>query len=202
MGLGRWRELGQLVAQSAVDLIELLAASAGPVLIAIFGQELAAVGIEGRPIGGCSAQLARRRRGLHEAHEIDLDRIVPAERDQLLMQLQATAPVDPDRVEGATGGVDRLVQIVARGVRVALRPEQLGCLLGVKAPLGRQRQQLDQALRLAQPPSAVGDRVTAPGDGERPEEVDAQHLIAHPCALSSWGVHEWSKYSALGGRGA
>ena len=78
------------------------------------------------------ALLARRGGELFEGDGVDPDRVLGAEQDQFFAQLQVAAAVQPDRVERAPGREDRLMQVVAGGVRVPPRPQQLGGLLDVR----------------------------------------------------------------------
>lgn len=162
--IGRRLELGQLDPQREAELVQGVASRCRPLLVAVLGQQLAVVGVERRPVGGGVASLSRSRGGLLEGDDVDPDGIVRAERHHVLLQLQATAALEPGRVERAPRREDRLMQVVPGGGRVAARPEQLGGLVSVEALLGRQREQLDQGLRLAQSPGVVGDRVAAQAD--------------------------------------
>ena len=185
---------GQLGLQAKAKLVEGVAPLPAPVLVAIGRQQLGVEALERRPVGAGLAPLARRGSQLFKRDRVDLDRVLRTEQDQFFAQLQVAAALEADRVQRAPGREDRLVQVVAGGVRVPPRPQQLGGLLGVQASLRRQRQQLDQRLRLAQPPGVVGDCVAPPdADGEHPEEADAQHLIAHRCAFRTGTRHRIRK---------
>ena len=177
--LGALLQLGQLGLQGEAEPAEGVAPLPAPVLVAIRRQQLGVEALERRAVGAGLALLARRGGQLFEGDRVDPDRVLGAEQDQFFAQLQVAAAVQPDRVERAPGREDRLMEVVAGGVRVPPRPQQLGGLVDVEAVLGRQGEQLDQRLRLAQPPGVVGDDAVAGADGERPEETDAQHLIAH-----------------------
>ncbi len=164
-----------------------------PVLVAVRRQQLGVEALERRAIGAGLALLARRGGELFEGDRVDPDRVLGAEQDQFFAQLQVAAAVQPDRVERASGRVYRLMEVVAGRVRVPPRPQQLGGLLDVEAALGREGEQLDQRLRLAQPPGVLSDDAVAGADGEHPEETDAQHLIGHRCAFRAGTRHRIRK---------
>ena len=193
MRLGILLQLGQLGLQGEAELVEGIAPLPAPVLVAVRRQQLGVEALEGRAIGAGLALLARRGGELFEGDRVDPDRVLGAEQDQFFAQLQVAAAVQPDRVERAPGREYRLMEVVAGGVRVPPRPQQLGGLLDVEAALGREGEQLDQRLRLAQPPGVVGDDAVAGADGEHPEETDAQHLIAHRCAFRAGTRHRIRK---------
>jgi hypothetical protein len=77
-------------------------------------------------------------------------------------------------IERAAGAIERLVQIVRGCVGIVVRPQQLGEALAMHAAVGRQREDLDQRLGLAKPPSAIGDDVIADGDRETAQQADAR----------------------------
>ena len=192
-GLGILLQLGQLGLQGETEPVEAIAPLPAPVLVAVRGQQLGIEALEGRAIGAGLALLARRGGELFEGDRVDPDRVLGAEQDQFFAQLQVAAAVQPDRVERAPGREYRLMEVVAGGVRVPPRPQQLGRLLDMEAALGREREQLDQRLRLAQPPGLVGDDAAADADGEHPEETDAQHLVAHRCVFRARTRHRIRK---------
>ena len=195
MRLGALLQLGQLGLQGEAELVEGIAPLPAPVLVAVRRQQLGVEALERRAIGAGLALLARRGGELFEGDRVDPDRVLGAEQDQFFAQLQVAAAVQPDRVERAPGREYRLMEVVAGGVRVPPRPQQLGGLLDVEAVLGGEGEQLDQRLRLAQPPGVVGDDAVAGADGEHPEETDAQHLIAHRCAFRAGTRHRMRNYS-------
>ncbi len=174
-------------------MVEAIAPLQAPVLVAVRRQQLGIEALEGRAIGAGLALLAGRGGKLFEGDRVDPDRVLGAEQDQFFAQLQVAAAVQPDRVERAPGREYRLMEVVAGGVRVPPCPQQLGGLVDVEAALGREGEQLDQRLRLAQPPGVVGDDVVADADREHPEETDAQHLIAHRCVFRARTRHRIRK---------
>ncbi len=192
-------EPGQLDSQGEAKLVDSVSAGGSPLLVAVLGQQLALVRVERRPVGGRIAPSARPGPGLLESLDIDPDRRLGAELDQVVVQLDAGRAVKADRVEGAPRRKDRLVQVVAGRGLVAIRPEQLCGLPRVHPPFGREREQLDQGLGLAQPPSVVGNHLATQSDRERPKKADAQHLIAHPNPLLA-GAIAFSKYSDPGSK--
>ena len=162
--IGRRLELSQLDPQREAKLVKGVASRGGPLLVAVLGQQLAVVGVERRSIGDGVAFLSRARGGLLEGDDVDPNRIVRAKRHHVLVQLQVAVALTAGRVERASRRKDRLMQIVSGRGRIAARPKQLGGLVRVQALLRREREQLDQGLRLAQSPSVIGDGVTAQGD--------------------------------------
>jgi hypothetical protein len=96
------------------------------------------------------------------------------EDDGAVYQRQRGRAVGARGVERAAGGKERLVQVVRGCVGVALGPQQLSEALAVHAAVGRQRKDLDQRLRLAQPPRAIGDDAVADGDRETAQQADAR----------------------------
>ncbi len=96
-------------------------------------------------------------------------------------------------VEGALSASGRTGWRLLRAESGSAPPQQLGGLLDVEAALTRESEQLDQRLRLAQPPGIVGDDAVAGADGEHPEETDAQHPIAHRCVFRAGARHRISK---------
>ena len=73
---------------------------------------------------------------------------------------------------------DRAAMLEAAGgrLRVELGPQGVEDALAVQAPVGGERQQLDQAAGVAQPPGPVGDRPAADGDLEAAQEPHGQPL--------------------------
>ncbi len=193
--IGRRLELGQLDSEREPKLAQGGASRCGPLLVAVLGQQLAFVGVERRSVGVGVASLPGARRGLLEGEDVDPHRIAGAESDHVVVQLQTAPALEPGRVERPPSRIDRLMQVVAGGGRVAARPQDLGGLVSVQPPLRREGEELDQGLRLAQPPGVVGDDIAVPADRERPEEADAQRLLAHPCAFLP-GTCAGSKYPA------
>jgi hypothetical protein len=85
------------------------------------------------------------------------------------------------------------VQVVDRGLRIELRPEQVQDLLAVEAMVLGQSEQLDEALHLLEPPFILPDDSRTHRDGEAAEQADAH-------GLPSWRRHEPRSFvSATGG---
>ncbi len=142
-------------AEDAEDLLQLLvdrcqppAFELGPVVVAVLGQQLAAV----------EGERALARRGSPVAPRVggrDLERLdieVCIEPEQPVLQLDRLgAQRLPRRVH-------RLVEVVRRRARVAIRPKHVHRLLAMEPmPVG-ERQQLHQLPRLTEPPGRVRDR--------------------------------------------
>ena len=65
-----------------------------------------------------------------------------------------------------------LVQIVAGGLLVEVRPELVDDAVTMHPVPGLQGEELDQRSRLAQPPGAVGDRLLSVADLEPTQQLD------------------------------
>ena len=155
-------QLGELEAQRGVELGERSTLSVGPRLVAVFRQQRAAVKAERPLIGGRVAIGSRARRSSLEGINVDLS----LKNNRAIDQHHCGCAVGARGVERAAGGIEGLVQVVRGCVGVAVGPQQLGEALAVHAAVGRQREDLDQRLGLAQPPRAIGDDVVAGGDRE------------------------------------
>jgi hypothetical protein len=168
----RRRELGQLDAQGAVELEQRGPARVGPGLVAVLGQQLAGVQVErGLVVGGLPGG-ARVDGGGLEGVDVDLG----LEGDDAVAEAQG---VGPDRPAGRVQG---LVEVVGRGLGVAIGPQQVGQALAVHAPLGREGQELDQRLGLAQAPRALCDDAIPGGDREPAQQTHARCGFVHPGA--------------------
>ena len=158
-------ELGELDAQGAVQLEQRGAARVGPRLVAVLGQQLAGVEVERGLVGGGLARGARAGGGGLEGVDVDLG----LEGDDAVAEAQG---VGADR---AARGVQRLVEVVGRGLGVAVGPQQIGQALAVQAALGGEGQELDQRLGLAQAPRALLDDAVLGGDREAAQQTHARY---------------------------
>ena len=163
-------QLGELEAQLGVQLGERSAPRVRPRLVTVLGQQRAAVKAERALIGGRVAIGSRARRSSLESINVDLS----IEDDGAVYQRQRGRAVGARGVERAAGGIERLVQVVRGCVGVAVGPQQLSEALAVHAAVGRQREDLDQRLGLAQPPRAISDDAVADGDRKTAQEADAR----------------------------
>jgi hypothetical protein len=163
-------QLGKLEAQRGVQLGQRSAPSIRPRLVAVLGQQRTAVKVERPLIGDRIAIGSRARRSSLEGINVDPS----VEDDGAVYQRQGGRAVGARGVERAARRIERLVQVVRGRVGVAVGPQQLGEVLAVHAAVGRQREDLDQRLGLAQPPRAIGDDVVADGDGETAQQADAR----------------------------
>ena len=91
---------------------------------------------------------------------------IGSEHDEIVTHRERGSPIHADCRQRSAGRVQGLMQVVSCGVGVEVRPELVSELVPVKPMRRFQRQQLDQRLRLAQPPGAVGDRSVTLGDLE------------------------------------
>ena len=163
-------QLGELDAQRAVQLEQRGPARVGPRLVAVLGQQLAGVEVERALVGGGVARLARAGGGGLEGVDVDLG----LEGDDAVAQAQG---IGADR---APRCVQRLVEVVGRRVAVAVGPQQLGEALAVQPALGREGQELDQRLGLAQAPRALLDHAVLRGDREAAQQTHARYRVVHP----------------------
>ena len=160
-------QLGQLDAQGAVELEQRGAARVGPRLVAVLGQQLAGVEVERALVVGGLARGARVGGGGLEGVDVDLG----LEGDDAVAEAQG---VGADR---AAGGVQRLVEVVGRGLGVAVGPQQVGQALAVQPALGREGEELDQRLGLAQAPRALLDDAVLGGDREAAQQAHARYGV-------------------------
>ncbi len=163
-------EFAQLLDEGCRQLGELVAPALDPVLVAVLGQELTAVQRQRRPEGRRSPRPAGVDRRALELVDVHGD--VGGEVEQLVAQL--------DRVgaQRAAGDVEGLVEVVRRGVRALLTPEDVHRLLAMEAMLRSERQQLHQLARLLQSPRPVRDGVTVGHGAEASEQFDPR--FGHP----------------------
>jgi hypothetical protein len=168
-------QLGQRDEQPEVALAQDLAARRGPLLVAVLGQQLAAVERH-RALAGRHGRLrAGLGRSLLEDVDVDLH---AGQGQQPVADAQAARALTAGRVERAAGGEQRLAQVVGRRGRVAIRPQHLGDLLAMHPAIGREREQLHEALGAPQPPRALGYRSVA-GDLEAAQQPNAQRAVPH-----------------------
>src|SRR3954468_3629904 len=98
--------------------------------------------------------------------------------------------------ERAARDVQGLVEVVRGRLGSAVGPQELGRALAVDAPIRRKRQQLDEALPLAQPPRPLGHDLVADTRLEGAEQSDLEGLVhLRPClgslpaaAHATWGA--------------
>ena len=164
---------GQLDAQGTMELQQRGPARVRPGLVAVLGQQLAGVEVErGLVVGGLAGGARVDGRGL-EGVDVDLG----LEADDAVPEAQG---IGSDR---ATGGVQRLVEVVGRRFGVAIGPQQIGQALAVQAMLGSEGQELDQRLGLAQAPRALLDDAVLGGDREPAQQTHARYGVVHPRLL-------------------
>jgi hypothetical protein len=163
-------QLGELEAQRGVQLGERSPPSIRPRLVTVLGQQVAAVKAERPLIDGRVAIFSCACRSSLERINVDLS----VEDDSAVYQRQRGRAVAAGGVERAAGGIERLVEVVRGRVGGAVGPQQLGEALAVHATVGRQREDLDQRLGLAQPPRTIGDDLIADGDRETAQQADAR----------------------------
>ena len=121
-------QLGELEAQRAVQLGERGPPSLGPRLVAVLGQQLAAVNAERPLISRRVAIGSRACRSSLEGINVNLS----PENDHAVQHHQCGRSVSASGVERAAGGIERLVQVVRGRVGGAVGPQQLGQALAVQ----------------------------------------------------------------------
>ena len=152
------RALLELLAQP----LQLLAALERPVLVAVLGEQRAAVeGERGAERGGRAVAPRLIGGGLEG---VDVDARV--EHQELVAQL------DRRRAEDAPRCVHDLVEVVRGRRRFAVRPQRVHQLLAVQAVARGEREQLDEVPSLAQPPADIRQRLAVDRDGEAAEQRD------------------------------
>ena len=157
-------------------------ASAGrPRLVAILGEQLAAVKRERRPIVRRLTGLAGMGDGRLEGVDVDLHAPAREQRQDVVAQREHGRSLRAGRLQRPPGDVQRLMEVVGRRLGRPLRPQQLGRPLPVDSTLRRQREQLHQALGLTQPPRALRHHLLADTNREGAEQPNL-HGIVHPCA--------------------
>ena len=170
----------QLEQQPEVGLPQRLAAGRGPVLVAVLRQQLARVCVEGRSVELRRALGPCRGRALLERVDVDPEAVV-GEQHHVVAQGQPGGSLVA-AAERPAGHVEDLVEAAARGIPAG--PEALHHLLAVEAALGRQGQQLEQALGAPQAPGAVGHGLAVDAGGEAAQKLHAElRLFVCHCAL-------------------
>jgi hypothetical protein len=160
-------QLRELQAERGVQLAQRNAPGRGPRLVAVLGQQLARVKVERAHVALRVEGAARRAGRVLEALDVDGG----LERHDTVGEAQGVgAHRPPCRVQ-------RLVEVVRGAGGVALGPERLGELVAVQALSRREREELHERARLAQPPGAIRDAAVVDCDGEPAHQTD-------PCVLS------------------
>jgi hypothetical protein len=194
-GLAQCRQAGR---QPAPPGPELVAAAQYPVLVPVFGQQVARVERQRRfQRTGISRSGRGRGRGV-ELLDVDADVLGRAELDPFLAHPQAAAARAAGTGEAPAGDVQRLVQVVQPGVGVTPGPQRLDDLVPVPAMAGRQRQKLDDVAGLAQPPRADRDDRAVEEQAEAAEQPDfnsgvvprgsPRTLVPHTFTVAAAGV--------------
>ena len=146
----RGTERGGLLLELGGQRRELLATRFRPVVVAVFGQELAGIErdrcavrarcLEAASVCGC------------ELEPVDVD--VCREREDLVSQFDRLG------IERAPRDMHRLVQVVRGRRRAEVSPEDVHRLLSVQSVSRREREQLHELARFLQPPGGRGNRNT------------------------------------------
>jgi hypothetical protein len=157
-------ELGQLDAQGAMELEQRGAACVGPRLVAVLGEQLPGVDVERRLVGADVAGRAGVGGGRLERFDVDLG----LEGDDAVAEAQRA------RADGAARGVQDLMEVVGRGLGVAVGPQEVGQALAVEPALGGEGEELHERLGLAQAPRAPLDEAVLRRDGEAAQQAYAR----------------------------
>jgi hypothetical protein len=146
--------------QRDAEAAQFLAPPDGPILEAIFREQVAGVQIESRRVRCRIVATARRLRRPLERLDVDPQRSGRLERQDLVLEHQRRSTSDSRGRwrESATSDVERLVQVVGGGFWLKLRPQLLDDLLAVQTVARRQCEQLYEASGLAAPPLGMLDR--------------------------------------------
>ena len=145
-----------------------------------------------RQLAGLARVGDRRLEGvdvhLHLAARIQRQHVVP--------QREHDRSVGAGRLQRPPGDVQRLVEVVRRRLGRPLGPQQLGGPLAVDSMLGREREQLHQALGLTQAPRAFGHDLVANANGKRAKQPYLHELahfpLAHPTGARAWFLRDGS----------
>src|SRR5204863_4605752 len=129
--------LGQVQQQPRVQLDQVLATFCAPVLVAIFREEIAAVGVDRILVGADLSLTEGALRQLLEVVEIDPD-VLGVERDDGLGQAQIGGALARQELwfERMASGMKRLSERVEGRLGISPRPEDLQDLLSMK-PVAR-----------------------------------------------------------------
>ena len=158
--------LDQLHDQCRAPLTDAVGMSLRPRLEGILGEQVPGPALERR---GQRRPVLRRTGlvyGSLELLEVGDHVTIRSEHHKIGTHRQCGSPLHADCRQGPASRMHGLVQVVSCGVSVEVRPELVGELVPVQPMRRFQRQQLDQRLRLAQPPGAGGDRPVTLGDLE------------------------------------
>jgi hypothetical protein len=145
----RLARLRQLQEERKIRLAERLAPGRGPVLIAIFGEQITAVLTDRRVVVSRLADLPGGRGSSFEGINVDPKLTSRAEEDPVILGEQRRSPEVAGRVKGSASDVERMAEVPGRGARLEVGPEQVEDLVAVQGVVAGQGEQLEQAFRLA-----------------------------------------------------
>ena len=144
----------------------------------ILGQQVAAVQLAGRPVVAGSTRLARTPAGGLERLHVEPGHRAVGQQHDLLAKGEKNAGSGG---EHAAGHVQRLVQVVDPGRRIAIGPQQGHQRFAVHpVPVG-QDQQLDQCPGLTQAPGAGRHQAAAHSGLEPTEKTDTHTRVVSHC---------------------
>ncbi len=165
-------ERGELDEQGQVSPPDLLPPTLRPILVAVSRQEVPGVEVKRGPVrrrGSGAAGLVRR---VLESLDVRPQWGTRAQTEALVVQVQV-AGGGGLRLEGPSGDVKGLVEVVGGGPGLEVGPEEVQDLLAVEASARRQGEQFDEARGLAQTPFILPDRPRTHPDLEAAEQPHA-----------------------------
>jgi hypothetical protein len=164
-------QTGEANEEPEVALAQCLAPAGYPLLKAVLGQQLTPVEINRLPVALDTRGALGIGRRLLELLHVDAQPI-GRQREALTRQFDPRGAILPAGVKRAAGDEQRLAQIVGSRSGIASWPQRLNRLLTVQRTFGRERQELDQRARLAQPPAGLRHRRPTRGDLKAAKEFD------------------------------
>ena len=113
------------------------------------------------------------RRGRLELLDVELEPLT-GEGEHIVNERDPRGAVLSTRVQSAARDENHLPQVVGRGRPVPIGPQRLDHVLAMERVSWREREQLDDTARLAQPPSRLIHRLPIRGDAKAAEKIDPE----------------------------
>ena len=149
-----------------------------PRFIGILREQLATVKLERHVIVRQLPGLARVGDRRLEGVDVHLHLAARIQRQHVVPQREHDRSVSAGRFQRPPSNVQRLVEVVRRRLGRPLGPQQFGGPFAMDSMLGREREQLHQALGLTQAPRAFGYDLVADANGKRAKQPYL-HGLAH-----------------------
>ena len=172
------QHLGVLDQQTQAAFTQRIPGGLGPGLELILGQQVATVQLVGRPVVAGRTRLARTPAGGPERLHVEPGHHAVGQQHDVIAQGEKNAGSGG---EHAAGHVQRLVQVVDPGRRIAIGPEQGHQRFAVHPMPVSEDQELDQCPGLTQAPGVGRHQAAAHGRLEPTEETDAHARVASHC---------------------